>query len=235
MSPKISDLFQFCIYAFGVFLHLKVISVSRKEEDMTWKLDVFNSVITLMHYGVDLAMRIINSMIQDLYLYTGAWFCYIARVLMMYGTFHMIQHSFIIAMMKYVMIVKHEKTLKIGKAEVKEFFFYFNISFSIYCLLVFLIPRPDFFLLYDGILSSNVCLGISNMGPNNVTKQPYPKYNVLPRLCDISESSGAVTASHIMIIIRQGICWIHTLFIGGNQWNVCEAILYFLIFRFMYR
>ena len=36
------------VYGIGVYLHVKVIQVSKKEKELTWKMDISNSVILLI-------------------------------------------------------------------------------------------------------------------------------------------------------------------------------------------
>ena len=38
------------IYFCGVYFHVKIIQASRKDKDLTWKLDITNSIIMLFHF-----------------------------------------------------------------------------------------------------------------------------------------------------------------------------------------
>ena len=36
-----------CAYIIGVHLHIKIIQVSKKEKELTWKMDITNSIIVI--------------------------------------------------------------------------------------------------------------------------------------------------------------------------------------------
>ena len=95
------------VYGIGVLLNVKVIQVTRKEKQMTSKLDETNSIFFIIHYAHVMVMHGITYLVQDLYLYLGKGFCYISKTLTIIGNSHNAQHSFIIALMKYVMIVHY--------------------------------------------------------------------------------------------------------------------------------
>ena len=44
-------MFAVCVYAIGFVLHSKVILASKRDKDMTWKLDIVNSVMMIIHYA----------------------------------------------------------------------------------------------------------------------------------------------------------------------------------------
>ena len=94
-----------CCYSFGAYLHLRIIKVSRKDKELTWKLDVMNSVIILIMQFNNLSVKILTYGVTDLYLYTGEWFCYASKVIAFYSTTYVVGHSLIISILKYIMIL----------------------------------------------------------------------------------------------------------------------------------
>ena len=60
-----------CIYGGGVFIHTKIIQVSRREKEISWMLDVTNSVVFIFHFAHIIIMYEITYIVQDLYLYLG--------------------------------------------------------------------------------------------------------------------------------------------------------------------
>ena len=97
-----------CIYAGGTFLHIKIIQVSRREKAMSWMLDVTNSIILMLHFAHVIIMYGITYVVQDLYLYLGEWYCYVSKAITMIGNAHTTQNSFIMAMLKYVLILRFQ-------------------------------------------------------------------------------------------------------------------------------
>ena len=46
------------IYLWGVYFHLKIIQASRKDKDLTWKVDIANSIIILFHFFQSIFMHL---------------------------------------------------------------------------------------------------------------------------------------------------------------------------------
>ena len=40
-----------CLYTLGIYLHSKFITTSKRDKEMTWKLDIVNSMVLSFHYG----------------------------------------------------------------------------------------------------------------------------------------------------------------------------------------
>ena len=90
------------IFVVGLFFHTKVVCVSKKDKDVTWELDITNSIILVFHYGHAIIMNGVTMFVKDLYTYTGTWFCYASKAISLLGNTHSTGHSFVIAIMKYV-------------------------------------------------------------------------------------------------------------------------------------
>ena len=152
-----------CIYLVGVYLHSKIISSSRKEKQVTWKLDVSNSFLLIVHYFNFIVMNGLTIFVKDLYLYTGSWFCYAYKIVAIYGNTYFSGHSLIIALMKYVIIVQHVKAGKFGEDNVKRIFFWINLIFPAYIIGMLTISRPDFLVILESVPPANRCLGKSDI------------------------------------------------------------------------
>ena len=212
------------IYFIGVFLHVKIIKLSLKEKNsITWKVDIMNSAMLLSYFFFKVMFTGINYVVQDLYEYTGKWFCYGSEIATFYGIVHLTSYTFIISLLKYVMIVKNEKVSNIGKEKMMTIFLWINFFFPIYSLLVYVIVRPDFFTVYDGISHANLCLGKSELQKSK-----------LHNLCDIPIVS-TTDLDYFVAFVRKTICWCHTIVMYAISFNFVEIFSYFFIFRSMRR
>ena len=99
----------------GLYLHVKIIKISKKEKEMTWKLDITNSCILIFNCSHCLFMECITHIVPNLYKYTGEWFCYTSKIINYYGSLYTIGHSMIISILKYVLIVHWKKARSFGK------------------------------------------------------------------------------------------------------------------------
>ena len=221
-----------CLYILGVYLHSKIIVTSKKDKGMTWKLDIWNSVVISLHYAHVIIMYGMTYLVKDLYSYTGSWFCYSSKFITLSGNALATGHSLIIALMKFTMIVHQIKVRKFGQEKAKKIFFCINIIYPIYINCFFNIVRPDFLFVYDGISQANRCLGQSEMISSGGGNKTATK---LHNVCDLEVPSDLVSAEFLLYLIRTGTCWLHLLIVYGNIWNITEALIYCYIFNFMRR
>ena len=65
-----------CIYLVGVYLHIKVILISKKEQDLTWKIDIANSILLIVLFANKILIQATTYLVEDIYIHTGEWLCY---------------------------------------------------------------------------------------------------------------------------------------------------------------
>ena len=218
-----------CAYIIGIYLHSRVILVCKKEKEMTWKLDILNSCVVLINYGHVIIMYSLTYLVADLHSFTGNWFCYISKALTLYGNTLVISHSFVISLMKYVMIVFQQEIAAFGKTKMKSIFFWFNILYPIYLNGMVTLARPDYLVVYDGINQANRCLGRTDVYKNE-------NYTKLLDLClNIPEPRQRMSFDYVVYIGRTSICWFHIILFLLNFTNVLEIFIYYQIFKYMKR
>ena len=222
-----------CVYLTGVYFHVKVIKMSKKDKEMTWKLDLTNSCLVLAHHGHCVIIDTVTYIIQDLHTYTGDWFCYTSKVLNLYGNLYTGAHSLIVSLLKYILIVHWKRSRNFGQEKVKTLFFWINILYAVVMICIHLSMRPDFFAVYDGFARVDRCLGDpnNNLGTNSTRTQikmhTICKMMVKPRHDDYFGNT--------IYILRNCICWPHIVFEYLVTWNVVELVVYWRIFAFMSR
>ena len=149
----------FILYIIGANFHIKIINLSRKEKDLTWKLDLTNSSFFIVIHLIIMFMHGITHVIPDLHTYTGEWWCYTFRVMVHYANLYHIGHSLIVSILKYIIIVKWEKLTNFKEKKLKEVFFWLNFLHPIIGLAFHFLVRSDFIYAYTGSTPSNRCLG----------------------------------------------------------------------------
>ena len=221
-----------CFYIIGVYLHSKIIVASKRDKEMTWKLNIINSVGISFHYAHVLILSAITYLIKDLYLYTGSWFCYLSKIITISGMALVTGHSLIIALMKYTMIVHHKKVMAFGQEKAKKIFMGINIMYPIYIQCIYHVFRHDFLFVYDGISQANRCLGTSELNASNDGNKTSIK---LVDLCYFEAPSDRISFEFGLYVFRKGVCWFHFLVNYSNFFNIIEAFIYCLVFNFMRR
>ena len=232
-SKAIMGVILLCVYSTGVYLHVKIIQVSKKEKELTWKMDITNSIILMIHFFNCIFMHTLTYSIPNLHVLTGKWFCYVAKCLNVIGAAHTTGHSMLISLIKYVVIVHYQSNIPSTKKEkVKTIFFWINAFYPFLVFAICNMIRPDFIFIYDGVSSANRCLGKSEILSSLDKNASAIK---LHHICNIQAPNDIISFEYFVYIVRTSICWIHVVLIYGNVWNLVEIIVYANIFRFMRR
>ena len=223
----------FCFFTIGLYLHTKIVMVSKREKDMTWTLDATNSCCILIHFVHYMLMSIVTILVEDLYMYTGRWFCYVSNFLSYYGMHYYQTHSLVIAMLKYVHIVWWMKVTVFGKETINALFFWINLLNPLLMILIHLAITPDFFIVWTGYPHVARCLGDEKGRISGNSTHPRPK---LHDLCiDIETPSGENVLEYTLFVFEKSTCWIQWIMHVVIFWNILEVLVYYLIFRFMHR
>ena len=229
-STIILVLIVICLYGIGLFFHAKIIYISKREKGMTWKLDITNSFLLIIIGTYSLLLHIVTYMIQDLYTYTGTWFCYVSKAITYYGLLYTIGHSLIIALMKYTVIVHEESIRNFGKDKVKEIFFWLNFLHPFVWTALDFMLRPEF----DGFIPINRCLGnIKNTSTQGNATSNSSNYLVF--LCHLAEPLRQNSFEYTVYIFKQGICVLQFVATVLIAINFFEVLLYSKIFSFARR
>ena len=177
-------------------------------------------------------MKGLTYVVQDLYTFTGRWFCYTSKALNMYGNVQVLHQTSIICAMKYVIIVKHQWTRKFGQEKLKTIFLCINILYPFFVIGVFTLVNSQFFMSYDALSHANLCLGKSDLISSLDNNRSASKMH---DFCRIIEPLDKYSFEYVIYICRTTICWIHVIFFYCNMWNFTEAFIYCRIFSFMRR
>ena len=220
------------IYLIGLYQHSKIVKVCKKEKEMTWKLDVTNSILLIIHFGHKLLLHGVTHLVQDLSIYTGDWLCYLSKFITHYLSLYTIAHSLLVSILKYIIIVNWRTSLKVGKEKIKEIFFYLNFLHPIVTISFHLIFRPDFFLAYDGYAQIDRCLGDPK---NNWKENSNTSQTKLHNLCIYPEPTNEYNIKYILQAAGWGMCWIQVILLYLITFNFFEILFYCRIFSFMRR
>ena len=213
------------VYCIGTYLHIKIIGISLKVKEATWKIDIANSVVALTYYGFSIFIHSVTYFVQDIYLLTGGvWFCYVSKIILHYGLLYILTHSMVIAALKYSIIV-HTDVRKISSKErLKETFFWINLLHPIFSMVLFLLLTPDFYVQYGGFTTINVCLGNPNMNKTTFLD-----------LCEFTAPSNKYTFYYLVYICKRIICIAQALSVYFIGFNFFDMLFYCRTFSYMRR
>lgn len=220
-------------YIIGLYLNVRIIRVSIKDQSISWKMDVTNSIILIFHYAHSILMHVITNIVPNLYIYTGKWFCYFSKFLAYSGNLNVQAQSFIIAMMNFVVIVHWKSAKHFGHANVKTMFFWINVLYPFFMQMLHLLSRPDFYWAYDGFSQIDRCLGDpkNTWGPDSNRTQTK-----LHNLClQLNPPPMEDHFPYTIFLMKSGLCWSQFSVIMLIMWNIFEMAIYCRIFGFMHR
>ena len=187
-----------------------------KEKEMTWKLDVTNSCLLMIHYAHVLSMNFILFFIQDLHIYTGKWFCYLSKILTYYGNFYTSAHTLVVCLLKYIFIVHWKTAIAVGHEKIKEVFFWANLLHPIFMLSLHFLIRPDFLFVYDAYRETDICLGDPK---GNLDPARNKSLTKLHNLCELVHPTSESLVEISIYWIRSSVCWVQFVFFYFVLWN----------------
>ena len=209
-----------CFYVLGIYLHAKIIIICKKEKEVTWKLNIANSVFVIATFTYNILLRLSIYMIPDLYLVTGEWFCYTSKVVIHYSMLYNVGHSMVISLMKYIVIV-HDERIRPYKQHVLETFFWMNMLHPAISIIFHVVVIPEFYVVYGGFRQVNSCFGNPQLNSSNLFS-----------VCDIIEPPTDDTLSYSIYIIKWLLCNLQALVNYLIAFNAFDILIYCKIFAY---
>ena len=219
------------LFLIGLYLQIKIIIISKQEKDVTWRIDIYHSVVMISLYSFRILFNVITYIIPSMHQYTGKWLCYLALFLNLFGIASVLSHSLVISIFKYVNIVHHDVISGIGVDKASLITLWIHFFFSATWAVTFL-ARPNF----PAISTISHCLG---QQLENSTKANEAFTDRLHRFffCDFdaNDDQHYGVFSHIMNITNLTGCFITSVVTVVIMANIIEIFLYQRIFAFMKR
>ena len=211
------------IYLIGLFLNIRIILISKKEKDITWKIDIAHSVLLIIHYLVSIVMETVTYTIPNLHIYTGEWFCYFYLYIKLYGVISVTCHSTVVSIMKYLIIVRN-----FGNENTTQIIFWCNPLYPVVFATLSML-RPGF----DGFLAVNSCFG----GTYTATSRFNQSYSSFQRffLCGAYDDTHEYFLSYFIYIVSQVYCVLQASVSYAIGLNILDFYLYYKIFSYMRR
>ena len=212
------------VYFLGAYINWKIISVSWKTKDKTWKEDIVHSTIMMIVMPWTIVFENVSLHVKVLSRYTGGdWICYLTAFFYSYNTFIGGFHSFTICFMKYIYIVHHEKVREYGEEKLQKIFFF---TYFIHPLLLTI---PTVILLDFEVYSSVIgCYGLEEGLMDRYAYDGLSRMFLCKLVVDVRDSE-------FLYYLAQGFCSLKMAWVIMLASNIPEGFLYYKIFQFMRR
>ena len=132
ISAILHIIVQAVLLGLGLILQVKIIIIARKEKGSTWQIHVCHSIILIIVYSYTIPFETLMYFAPSTSSYTGMWFCYISSFLILYCFHSILNHSLLVAVMKYTFIVHLEKVREFGTKKVQKIFLWINLCFPLF-------------------------------------------------------------------------------------------------------
>ena len=227
VSLILHKVIQALLYFTGLFIQQKIISVCWKDkEGKVWMIHMTHSISTIIYFAFYLPFFTVTSEISNLAgQYTGEWFCYLATFIITYGFTIITLNSLLIAIMKYVFIVRNQDVMVYGDQKAIKVFFIIYLSIPLFVASFACITRD-----FEGFASLNSCFGTTEL-----VKLRYNTWNTnLEKffLCNLSKERDQAY-NYTLYIVKQIACAIKSIAVLVTNTNLPEAFFYYKIFQKM--
>ena len=216
------------IVLIGEIICMKVLNSMKKETsflDRPIKLYIFTQMI---HHPFRLFFTTTIEFIHPVSEVIGSWFCFLGRLFIIYTGQVIMYSSFFIALMRYCLLVRNEKTVQFGKDKLVKMCLLFNTGMPLLVCILDLLLRSELYV----ISSMNKCYGtdfkvfLLEDSTYNLMKHKFGGFEKY-------ENNGALAVTAVVIKLFMKIAKTAIIVIMGM--NITEAILYYRMFSHMSR
>ena len=225
-SAILHTVLQVFLFGLGLFLHVKVIAIARKEKDTTWQIFICHSVVLIIYYSLTIVFDAVMYFVPFLSNYTGNWICYVVSFMTLYCVYSIQLHSLLVAVMKFAFIVHLEKVREFGKSKCKKIFLWINLCFPLFwTVLARLTSDWDKY----AFSSLNICFGQHEelLVRVNTTSDSLMKF----WSCISGHEAKTGADIYILHTIKQCWCVFASIVNLVMTSNLPEAFFYLKIFR----
>ena len=204
----------------GEFIHFKLYKLVSKENGLVKQTTKLYVIVQMIGYPFLIAFISATDFIHPLSHFLGEWFCIFAKSFGYIYLFHILQHSFITALMRYLFIVHQEWVQRHGKEKIKRIFLVIAICMPI---AVTAWDTCDDFVPFVFV---SRCNGIDH---RNFLKMDLKDFKFS------NGKSNAIEAVTVSSVIQKIGCITKILLFAMVGLNIPEGFMYYAIFSHMKR
>ena len=204
----------------GEFAHYKLYKLVSEENGLVKETTKAYVIVQMIGYPFLIAFISATDFIHPISHFLGEWFCIFAKSFGYIYLFHILQHSFITALMRYLFIVHQEWVQKHGKDRIKRIFLVIAICMPI------AITAWDTCDDFVPFLSVSRCNGIDHRNFLKLDLKDFKFSN---------ENSDAIETVTVLSVMRKIGCITKILLFAMVGLNIPEGLIYYAIFLHMKR
>ena len=203
-----------------IFVHLKKMKMVTKKKEITWELEMYNSVVCVIHFSVVTSMDVIKYACPPLNDLGASVILHLALIIRHIGFFVILFHTLIIALYKYYIIVI--------KRPIKDDCKFMEFKY-LFCLIILpILWAIGFYLKTNGDMSKTL------VGEQLCTTEELDQKSKLsyrdPIFCHFNDDKSIENQWPILYTWTEFYCafqFVASMIIASN---VVEGIIYYKIF-----
>ena len=204
----------------GEFAHYNLYKLVSKENGLVKQTTKAYVLVQMIGYPILIAFISATDFIHPLSYFLGEWFCIFAKSFGYIYLFHILQHSFITALIRYLFIVHEEWVQRHGKDKIKRIFLVIAICMPV---AITAWETCDDFVPFVFV---SRCNGIDH---RNFLKLDLKDFQLS------NGKSSAIEAVTVSSVIRKVGCITKILLFAMVGLNIPEGLIYYAIFSHMKR
>ena len=217
----------------GVFLQVKVITVLKRDQAMTWEINLVHCVVMIFHFSFVSIINAVNYIQISFYhyqLYDDPIFRYLVLSVMFFGISEMGFHSLYISMYKYIFILHREAVIRVGEQRTKTLLLWTYFTGLIAWTLAYIV-RPNF-----DPLQNNLGRSVSSGTPNTTSIQSaIDSFTLSFVSCGIRDLDPENIGNIVVNVLTKVVCTGQVIITYAVSINVLEIFFYLRIFGHMNR
>ena len=224
----------FCAaFVIGVFLQVKVIAVLKRDQAMTWEINLVHCVVMIFHFSFVSIINAVNYIQISFYnyqLFDDPLFRYLVLSVMFFGISEMGFHSLYISIYKYIFIVHRETVIRVGEQRTKKLLIrtYFT---GLFAWTLAYIVRPNF-----DPLQNNLGGSVSSVTPNSTSiRSRMDSFTLSFVSCGMKDLDPEKLGNIVVNILTKVVCTGQVIITYTVAINVLEIFFYLRIFGHMNR
>ena len=232
-SFLLSSLILVILFMIGLLLQIRIIRISIRTKVTTWKIDTSHSIIMIIYFSFRIFFEKLIDVFPTFHEHCGTWFCYLALFIQIFCGLSMVSNSFIVALYKYLYIVRHNRFRTIGDECVDDVLIWSSL-FVQAALSITAIARPSF-PRFSSVIR---CLGQKiESTQDKIDMSPYlmVKNFFFCGLDDNEKDQVDGIFSYVMNVTNITVCFLTSVIFFVILTNLMEMFLYQKIFAHMKR
>ena len=211
------------IVCFGLYVHIQTLKFLKHETCLVKEVLKVFLYVQMGYWPVKVVFETTTDLIYPLGEIIGEWYCHFGFLWLTYGMTLIVFHSFIVGLMRYMVVVHHDQMLQFGIERAKTLFYWMNIFVPLVMTVWAFIGRRE----VSSVSTLSKCYGThveAFLVEEDIETTTMKSFCAFEKY----EEEGNKT----LAALKRIFCIVHTLIYVLMGVNVVEGFFYWRTVRF---